>query len=84
MLVLVDSRNINAEEGIWENALESWVREVAVDDEHRENGKEYIVAKGAEAAVGVQRPDDSVVIFVKEGTVLLQDLERYQYEVKGS
>ena len=73
MFIFMNPIRIDSEERIREEARDCWVGEIDVDDDHCEDGEEGVVAKAVEADVGVERPDNSVRVPVKEGNVLLKD-----------
>lgn len=64
VLVLVDFRNIDAEEGVRQPARRRRVREVAVDDKHGDEREQQAKPQFVETGEGVPRPDHAVVVLV--------------------
>lgn len=74
MVGALDTGDVDAEEGVWEDGGAGEVAEAAADDEGGEEGEERVPAPGAGAVVDVGGPDDVVVVGVEVGYVLLEDL----------
>ncbi len=73
MLVFVHAVKPNAEEWVRQVARNSGIREVEVDDERCKSSKRWGPTEVSAAAVGVSRPDDSIVIGIPVFAVLLDD-----------
>lgn len=75
MLVLVEVRDVYTEERVGDPGGRSRVGKVDVDEESCEQAENWIPAPCATASVGIQRPDDTILVFVPVNDVLLYDLK---------
>jgi hypothetical protein len=73
MLIFVNIRDVEAEEGIGDPGRYRRVREVGVDDEQGYEGEDDAEAEAMEAVESVGRPDDAITVRVEKVTVLLQN-----------
>jgi len=71
MLILMNPRRINPEEGIWEPARDGGIAEIGVNNEDTQDAEDDVVAKAMKAVECVEGPDHSVGISVEESDVLL-------------
>jgi hypothetical protein len=62
MLVLVHVVQVDAEEGIGQDARARWVGKVSVDYEERDEGEDEAEAEAVEADEGVAGPEDACFV----------------------
>lgn len=74
MLVLVEVRDVYTEERVRNPGRRCRVGKVDVDEESCEQAENWIPAPCAAAPVGIQRPDDAILVFVPVNNVLLHNL----------
>ena len=76
MLGFVETVDVDAEEGVWEDARYGRVGETNVDEHGSDEREEDTPAIVAAANVGVVGPDDRVTVAVPVGYVLLDYLQK--------
>ena len=74
VFIFMDTRDMVAEKGIWDETVESRIADIWVDDQLGDDGEEDIIAQTVETAVGIKSLGDAVRITVEEGTMLLKHL----------
>jgi hypothetical protein len=74
VLVFVKVRDVDAEERVGYPRGQCRIREVDVDEESGDQTEDWVPAPCTATSVGIQRPDDTVLIFVPVDYVLLYDL----------
>ena len=74
MFVFVEAGSVDAKQGVRKVARDGGIGEVEIDDEGREQTQRNCPAPGAEAVVGILRPDDAIMVWVPIFDMLDDDL----------
>lgn len=64
MLIVVNAVDVDAEEGVGENAVAGRIREVAVDDECCKSTEKWMPSPSTTAAVCVNGPDNAIAVSI--------------------
>jgi hypothetical protein len=74
VLVFVEIRNVDAEERVWDPGGQSWIGKIDIDEKSGDQTEDWVPAPCTAASVGIQRPDDTILVLVPVDNVLLHDL----------
>ena len=74
VLVFVDICNVNAEVRVWNPGGRSRIGKIDIDEKSGDQAENWVPAPGTAASVGIQRPDDTILVLVPVNDVLLHDL----------
>jgi hypothetical protein len=74
VLVFVKVRDVDAEERVGYPGGRCRIGKVDVDEEHGDETEDWVPAPCTATSVGIQRPDDAILIFIPVDYVLLYNL----------
>jgi hypothetical protein len=74
VLVFVKICNVDAEERVWDPGGQCWIGKIDIDEKSGDQTENWVPAPGTAASVGIQRPDDTILVLVPVNYVLLHDL----------